>query len=144
MIPTAQSLPLDPTPVSSEDDDLNLQIIALESNLKSMSDNFDYHRRRADDYRIKIDNVRGYIMDEYSMEGSISTHLEEVARLLDIQLTKRISGKMTIEVEYSAEVPLAFDEGDLELSFSVECDSNDVVDFEYNEIVCDWTAEEDA
>ena len=78
------------------------------------------------------------------MEGYISTHLEEVASMLDIKLTKRISGKMTIEVEYSAEVPLVFDEGDLELSFSVECDSNDVEDFEYNEIVCDWTAEEDA
>jgi hypothetical protein len=144
MIPTVQSLPLDSTPEPHEIDDLNLQIITLESNLKSMTNNADYHRNHANDYRIKIDNVRGYIMDEYSMEGSISTHLEEVARLLDIQLTKRISGKMTIEVEYFAEVPLGFDECDLDLSFSVECDSHDVEGFEYNEILCDWTVEEDA
>lgn len=91
----------------------------------------------------KIENVKGYIIDQYSMEGRISDDLAEIAALLDINLTKRVRGTMTIEVEYDFDAPLGFDNDDLELSYTIDCDSHEVDNFDWNEVSADWSSEDE-
>lgn len=141
---TTNIVTTNPTAANAQIDDLNLRIITLESNLKSMTDNWSYASNRLAELRTKIENVRDHIMNVYSIYGEIDGDMEEVARLLDISLTKRISGKMTIEIDFSADVPLAFDPDDLELSYEISCDTYEADNFDFNEVRSDWTVEEDA
>jgi hypothetical protein len=109
-----------------------------------MTDTWSYASNRLAALRTKIENERGHIMDVYSINGEIDEDMEEVARLLDISLTKRISGRMTIEIDFSADVPLVFDPSDIELSYEICCDTYEADNFDFNEITSDWTVEEDA
>lgn len=119
------------------------EIIALKSNLDSMTSNWEFCRSELNSLRLKIDAVRGHILDLYSMNGEIDDDMQEVARLLDIELTKRITGTMTIEVEFTADVPLGFDNYDFDLSYDISCDSIEADNFEWNEVSADWDVEDE-
>lgn len=119
------------------------EIIALKSNLDTMTSNWEYCRNEMNDLRRKIENVRGHIMDIYSMSGSLDDDIKEIAGYLDISLTKRISGTATYEISFSAEVPLDFDADDLELSFSVECESYEAESFTWDEEDTNVNAEDE-
>jgi len=123
-------------PVPNDRDDLLIQIESLKKSNERWQSDYVYLQR-------KIENVKGHIMDLYSMNGEIDEDMEEVARLLDIQLTKRIKGTMTIEVEFEADVPLGFDNDDFDLSYNIECDSYDAENFDWNEVSADWTVEDE-
>jgi hypothetical protein len=92
--------------------------------------------------RQKIANVQGHMFDIYSVEGSVSEEIINIAHLLDITLLKEISGTATSEISWTAQVPLDFDANDMEISFSVECDTYEAEDFDYNEDSCDVTGED--
>jgi hypothetical protein len=141
---TTNIVTTNPTAANAQIDDLNLRIVTLESNLKSMTDNWSYASNRLAELRTKIENVRGHIWDIYSMNGEVDEDIQAIAELLDISLTKRISGRMTIEIDFSADVPLAFDPDDLELSYEISCDTYEADNFDFNEVRSDWTVEEDA
>lgn len=83
---------------------------------------------------VKIENVRGYIMDDLSVNGEMDENLKEIADLLDITLTKTISGTATLEISWRAEVPLDFDGDDFELSFDVDCQSYEADNFEWDTV----------
>ena len=81
----------------------------------------------------KIANVKGHIFDMYSMNGEIDEDTKMIADLLDITLLKEIQGTALCEISWTALVPLNFDACDMEISFSVECDTYEAEDFDYNE-----------
>lgn len=119
------------------------EMISLKSNLDTMTSNWDYCRDELNSLRTKIHNVRGYIMDLYSMNGEIDEEVKDIAEYLDIELTKRVTGTMTIEVEYSFDAPLGFDNDDLSLSYSIDCESYDVDNFDWTEVSADWSSEDE-
>lgn len=80
----------------------------------------------------QIQNVKDYITEVYLEADSVPDELAEIARMLDIQLTKPISGEATFTISWTAQVPLDFDPDDMEITFSVDCQS-DVEDFEWLE-----------
>jgi hypothetical protein len=115
------------------------EIIALRSNLDSMTSNLEYAQKRIDSlnglvtaYTHRIQNVKDYITEVYIETDDVPDELNEIAKMLQIRLTKPISGTATFSITWRAEVPLDFDPDDMELSFSVDCQS-DVEDFEYDE-----------
>ena len=81
----------------------------------------------------QIQNVKDYITEVYQETDLVPESLAEVARILEIQLTKPISGEATFTISWTAQVPLEFDPDDMEITFSVDCQS-DVEDFDYDEI----------
>ena len=84
-------------------------------------------------YVHKIQNVKDYITEVYIETDKVPDELAEIAKMLDIQLTKPIAGEATFTISWRAEVPIDFDPDDMEISFSVDCQS-DVEDFDYDEV----------
>jgi hypothetical protein len=119
--------------VPNDRDDLIIQIENLRKDNERLQMNFDAARSRNEDLIRQINNVRGYVHDLYSMNGDIADDVKEIAELLDIEMTKSISGTATFEISFTAQVPLDFDPSDFELSLDVSCDSYEADDFEWNE-----------
>lgn len=132
--------PYAPEPTVAEQ---QAKIIELESKLDSMTNNYSRIFQNNTSLNTKIINVRGHIMDMYSINGELDEDIHEIARMLDIELTKTLSGTMTIEVEFTAEVPLNYDKDDLDLSYTIDCNSYDTDNFDWNEVSADWTVDED-
>ena len=97
--------------------------------------------RKAQGLSTQIANVKGYIFDMLSMNGSIDEDIKAIAELLDITLTKTISGSATLEISWTAEVPIDFDSEDFEIGFDVECDTYEAENFEWDvvrqDIICE-------
>jgi len=91
---------------------------------------------------LKISNAEGVITDYISMNGELTDELKEIAEYLGMSLTKEITGTFSLEVSWTATVPMDFDADDLEISYSLECDSYDAEDFDYNEDNCTVSGED--
>ena len=124
------------------------EIISLRSNLGSMTKNWEFQRdradalaRRADNLVRAMNNVEGYIRDLYSINGEIDEDMKEVARLLGIELTKSISGRTVVVIDWTATVPLDYDD---EPEVHIEADISDEAfeDFEYDASDVSTTIEE--
>lgn len=118
------------------------KVTSLETTLAQSQRNHEFAARQVRELRTKIDNVQGFMRDFYSENGEMNEDLEEIARLLGIDLTKEISGTATFTISFTANVPLDFDADDFEISFDVNCDSYDAEDFEWNEDDIEVNAEE--
>ena len=114
------------------------EMISLRSNLDSMTKNWEFQRdradalaRRADNLARAIGNAEGYIRDLYSINGYLHEDMKEVARLLGIELTKSISGRTIVVIDWTATVPLDYDD---EPEVHIEADISDegFEDFEYD------------
>ena len=92
-------------------------------------------------YRLKVSNVEGYIRDIIDMDGNLSEEMQEVARMLDIDLVRHVEGTITIEVSYSLDLPMGIEVEDLEFSADVSCDTYEAENFEWNEDMVDHTGE---
>ena len=90
----------------------------------------------------RIANVKGHLFDMYSENGEIDEDVREIARLLDITLTKEIQGTAVCEISWTASVPLDFDADDFEISFDVNCETYEAEDFDYNEDNCEVSGED--
>lgn len=123
-----------PTPTADE------QIAALREDLDLMNTIYARSESRVTDLHRKIQNVEDYIKDVYFMNGAIDEDLRAVAELLDISLTKQITGSGTVTFEFTANVPLDFDD-DLDLSVYFETNNIDVNIFEPDNISCEWEVE---
>ena len=91
---------------------------------------------------LKISNAEGVILDYISMNGELTDELKEIAEYLGMSVTKEITGTFSLEVSWTATVPLDFDADDMEISYSLECDSYDAEDFDYNEDNCTVSGED--
>jgi hypothetical protein len=124
---------INPAAAPNDRDDLIIQIQNLTGRLENSEMARNSYLRQFNEIHMKVDAVKGYINDLYSSIGEIDDEVKEIARYLDIELTKEISGTATFEISFTTLVPLDFDANDLELSFSVDCDSHEAEDFEWNE-----------
>ena len=93
----------------------------------------EHWERKHNELQQKIANVKGHIFDIYSMEGRVSDEIKEIADLLDITLMKEIQGNATLEITWTAQVPLDFDADDFEISYSLDCDTYEAESFDWNE-----------
>lgn len=105
----------------------------LTQDLESLRNMYQRVLGETQEYRQKVQNVKGAISDVYSEDGEIPDVLVEIARMLDIELTKRISGTASFEISFSAEVPIDFDASDFEISFDVDCETYEAENFDWQE-----------
>lgn len=118
------------------------EITNLKDQVERATNMRDHWERKHNELQQKIANVKGHIFDMYSMNGSVDDDIKEIADLLGITLMKEIQGTATCEISWTAQVPLDFDADDMEISFSIECDTYEAEDFDYNEDACDVTGED--
>ena len=109
------------------------EITNLKQTLATAENMREHWLRKHNELQQKIANVKGHIFDMYSMNGEIDEDTKMIADLLDITLLKEIQGTALCEISWTALVPLNFDACDMEISFSVECDTYEAEDFDYNE-----------
>ena len=128
----------DSPPAPTADD----KIAALRADLDSMTKLYSRADAKVADLHRKIQNVEDHIKDVYFMNGAIDEDLRAVAELLDISLTKQITGSGTVTFEFTADVPLDFDD-DLDLTVYFETNNIDVNIFEPDNISCEWEVEGD-
>ena len=119
------------------------EIDRLRSDIINITANWNFAKSQLQELRQKIANVQGHMFDIYSMEGSVSEEIINIAHLLDITLLKEVSGTATFEITWTAQVPLDFDANDMEISFTVDCESYDVEGFDWNEDNCEVSGEDD-
>lgn len=118
------------------------EITNLKQSLATAENMRGHWERRHNELQQKIANVKGHIFDMYSMNGEIDEDTKAIADLLDITLLKEIQGTALCEISWTALVPLNFDADDMEISFSVECDTYEAEDFDYNEDNCEVSGED--
>ena len=118
------------------------EITNLKQTLATSENMREHWVRKHTELQQKIANVKGHIFDMYSMNGEIDEDTKMIADLLDITLLKEIQGTATCEITWTAMVPLNFDADDFEISFSVDCDTYEAEDFDYNEDSVDISGED--
>jgi hypothetical protein len=132
---------INPAPPFPEDEQFTAEYVnsirAERDNLQSRLENSEMARnsylRQFNEIHMKVDAVKGFIADLYSMNGEIDDDIKEIAGYLDIELTKSVTGTATFQISFTAEVPLDFDTDDFEISFSAECESYEAEGFKWNE-----------
>ena len=129
----------DSTTTEPTRDELSLQINTLQRENERLARNEETYRHMAASLRINIDNAAGVIRDFYSENGELTDELREIAEHLKVKLTKTISGTVTVEFTFSAEVPIEFDPDDLEFTPDLSCDNYDLedVDIDVSDITVD-------
>jgi endonuclease III len=132
------------TPVPNDRDDLIIQIDNLKGMNDSLSRNVDHWRDRANGFENKINAVKGFIQDIYSMNGEINDDIKEIATLLGIELTKTINVTVNVTFSGTATVALDFDPDDLEGELCFSCDEG-YSDIEWDMDVTDesWDVRDD-
>ena len=118
------------------------EITNLKDQVERATNMREHWERKHNELQQKIANVKGHIFDMYSMNGEIDDDTKMIAELLDITLMKEIQGTATCEISWTAMVPLNFDADDFEISFSVDCDTYEAEDFDYNEDSVDISGED--
>ena len=111
-----------------------VEIVNLKQQVATLDNLREHWQRQHNEAQQKIANVQGYFFDLYSENGEIEDEIKYIAELLGITLMKQIAGTATHEISWTAMVPLDFDAEDMEISFSVECDTYEADDFDYNEV----------
>lgn len=136
---------IDHTPALAEPtrEELSLRINTLEREVERLNTNFTNANQRANDYAQSIDEVRDFILDAAGRFNGIGDDLTAVAEMLNIELTKTISGTAVYEISWSATVPLDFGADRMEISFDVECESYEAEDFDWNEDNCEVNGSDD-
>ena len=109
------------------------EITNLKQTLATAENMRGHWERRHNELQQKIANVKVHIFDLYSMNGDIDDEIKEIAELLDITLMKEIQGNATLEITWTAQVPLDFDADDFEISYSLGCDTYEAEGFDWNE-----------
>lgn len=120
----------DSTPAPTADE----KIAALRDDLDSMTKLYNRADAKVTELHRMIKNVHDHILDVYAMNGNLDDDIKGIAELLDIALTKRITGSYTVEIEFSADVPLDFDNDDFALSYEISCDSYEADNFDFIEV----------
>ena len=123
---------------------LSFQINTLQREVERLQMNFDSARSRNEELNLKINNVRGHIKDVYDMNGDLDEDLMEIARMLDISLTKQYAVEITVTYRGNVEIPISEDIDDLSDHISFEFSApysdewevdiyEDDIDFNYEE-----------
>lgn len=128
--------------VPNDRDDLLIQIENLKKENETNSRNSAFWYDKHQDLQRKINNAAGVIRDYISENGEVSDELRDIAKYLDVELTKEISGTAMFEISFTARIPLDMDPDDFEISFDASCDTYEAEDFDWNEENTEVSAEE--
>lgn len=143
MIDLSSELPHVPNdPIGEDFANLHNEIDTLKAEILRLEQNKNYWYEQHKELNYKVDGVKGVISDYISENGEVTDELKEIARILDMTLTKEIAGTAIYEITFTARVPLDFDPSDLEVTFDVDCNSYEAEDFDWNEDNCEVNAEE--
>lgn len=123
-------------------EELSIQINTLQREVERLTNNLNRQTSYAADLALSISNAAGVIRDYISENGEVTDELKDIAEHLGVALTKEIAGTATIEISWTATVPMDFDADDLEISYTLECDTYDAEDFDYNEDNMDVSGED--
>ncbi len=118
------------------------EVMTLKAEILRLEQNKDYWYDQHRELLNKAQGVKGVILDYISENGEVTDELKEIARILDMTLTKEICGTAIYEITFTARVPLDFDADDIEITFDVDCNSYEAEDFDWNEDNCEVNAEE--
>lgn len=91
----------------------------------------EHNQRKLGDVAIKIDSVRDYLLENYEYIGS--EYSDEIASLLDIQLSQTVEVKFDVTITATVTLPIGKDFSDLSVyDFDVEFGTNEK-DYEIEE-----------
>jgi hypothetical protein len=105
----------EPTP-----EELSLQINTLQRDNERLQDNYSRVFNNKMEIDKKINSVRDYILNMYSIEPDLDEHVVDIADLLDITLTKRYAVDITVTYRGEVEVAIGQDIKDLEDQISFD------------------------
>lgn len=127
----------------AQNERLQAERSGFEAEIARLNERYSSALSEINDYRLKIANASGVIMDYYSENGELTDELKQIGEMLGTEMTKNISGTALFEISWSAQVPLDFDPDDFEISFSAECESYEADDFDWQEENSEVNAEDD-
>jgi hypothetical protein len=80
---------------------------------------------------IKINNIKGVILDHISMNGELDNEdLKYIAQLIDMKLTKTVDVEYTVTFTGTAEIPIDVDVDDIDWENEVSFDATIIGDHE--------------
>lgn len=130
------------SPLEMNRDEALAEVANLRRMLEITQNEKSSYYRQLTEIEQQVRNVRGHIEDIYSMNGELDDDIKMIAELLDISLTKEITGTATFSISFTAKIPLGMDPDNFELSFDVDCDTYEAENFDWYEENTDVTAEE--
>jgi archaellum component FlaC len=112
----------EPTP-----EELSLQINTLQREVERLQNNYNRVFNNKVELDKKINSVRDYILNMYSIEPDLDEYVVDIADLLDITLTKRYAVDITVTYRGEVEIAAGQDIKDLEdqISFDFNLDQGD-------------------
>lgn len=145
-----------PAPYTSEDayaeetlremlDKASVQINTLEREVERLTNNWEYVSKVKAELLQKIDNVKGIFLDLASEGEEITETLSEIARMLDISLTREVNVSVTVTFSGTATVPLDMNIDDIasDVSFSFDEGYGSDIEWDISEDDQDWDIQED-
>jgi hypothetical protein len=91
----------EPTP-----EELSLQINTLQREVEGLQNNYNRVFNNKMELDKKINSVRDYILNMYSIEPDLDEYVVDIADLLDITLARRYAVDITVTYRGEVEVPL--------------------------------------
>ena len=104
----------------------------------SLKNNEEIRKQRIIKVNGQIDNVRDYLLENYN---ELDNHADEIARLLDIELTNEVTVDVNVTFSVTMTLPMGTDANDVEahdFSFDVINENSDyeIQDFDTYVIYC--------
>jgi len=124
-------------------EELQSKVISLESNLKSMTDNWEYARDRLRKRDNQVSDLESFLKENHSYMDS--DHVEEIAGFFGIALERDYDVTITVVFSGTVSAPMGYDMDDLEndIQTSIENayygNSSITVDVSEDSVDIEWT-----
>ena len=134
---------IDHTPAPT-DDELATKVIEQAAEIERLTNNRNYYEQHCSEFLTKIQNVKGIYEDLASDGEEITDTLREIARMLDISLTREVSVSVTVTFSGTATVPIDMPIDDIadDVSFSFDEGWNSDIEWSVSEDDQDWDIQE--
>lgn len=129
---------------TTENEDSNSDLVAAyKSEIETMQAFINRLQESKNALTSKIANAKEFLITAYHENSIDSDYIIELAEILDVILTKPISGEARICFRYTANVPIDFDPEDLIISYEVLCDTYEAEYFSTDEEYFEYNSTED-
>ena len=98
----------------------------------SLFNNKEIQAKNISKYRTQIENVREYLVENYD---SLDEHADEIARLLDIELTNEVTVDVNVTFSVTMTLPIGIEADSVDsndFSFVIESENSDYEIQDYN------------
>lgn len=129
---------------TTENEDSNSDLVAAyKSEIETMQAFINRLQESKNALTSKIANAKEFLIAAYHENSIDSDYIIELAEILDVILTKPISGEARICFRYTANVPVDFNPEDLLISYEVLCDTYEAEYFSTDEEYFEYNSTED-